>query len=100
MDINHEQLEQLLICINTKCSLQELIVTDARFGVRLQQTIRGCLGATTQDTERFMESAFGKEPMTAYREARRRMTDPLYRAAGLADTPPNSKSNSLRDRDH
>jgi hypothetical protein len=98
MDINHEQLEQLLICINTKCSLQDLISSDARFGVRLQQTIRGCLGATTKDTERFMESAFGKDSMTTYREARRRLTEPLYRAAGVPDAPNNSKS--LGDRDH
>jgi len=98
MDINHEQLEQLLICINAKCNLQDLISSDARFGVRLQQTIRGCLGATTKDTERFMESAFGKDPMMTYREARRRLTEPLYRAAGIPNA--SSSSKPLEDRDH
>lgn len=82
MEINRERLEQLLICIGVKCDLQELISQDARFGVRLQETLRGCLGTTTADTEQFMESVFGKASMNAYREARRLVHHPLHPPVG------------------
>jgi hypothetical protein len=84
MSINHERLEQLLICIGAKCDLQEEIERDARFGMRLQQNLRGCLGATTRDTEAFMESVFGRASMKAYREARRLSREPLHRPVGAS----------------
>jgi hypothetical protein len=76
-----------------------LIARDARFGVRLQETIRGCLGATTADTEQFMNSVFGKASMNAYREARREMRHLLYRPAGISharDIRPRTASQEVR----
>ena len=75
---NREQLEQLLICIGAKCDLHELIALDPRFAVRLQQTIRGCLGTTTTDAESFMETVFGRDSIKACREARRVTDRPIY----------------------
>ena len=77
---NREQLEQLLICIGAKCDLHEMIARDPRFAVRLQQTIRGCLGTTTSDAESFMASVFGRDSIKACREARRQTTQPIYRS--------------------
>ena len=91
MSISRERLEQLLICIGAKCDLQELIASDARFGVRLQQNLRGCLDTTTRDTEAFMESVFGRASMNTYREARRLAREPLHRPVGASnsrDLPP------------
>ena len=82
MASNREQLEQLLICIGAKCDLHEMIARDPRFGVRLQQTIRGCLRSTTAEAEAFMESVFGTASIKACREARRRLARPVYRSPG------------------
>jgi hypothetical protein len=78
---NREQLEQLLICIGAKCDLHEMIAHDPRFAVRLQQTIRGCLGTTTSDAESFMASVFGRDSIKACREARRQTDRPIYSSA-------------------
>ncbi len=77
---NREQLEQLLICIGAKCDLNELIAREPRFAVRLQQTIRGCLGTTTRDAESFMASVFGRDSIKASRETRRLSNRPIYSA--------------------
>ena len=60
MTVVNDGLQQLLICIGTKCDFPKLILEDPRFGVRLLQTVRGCLGCTTDEAEAFMESTFGK----------------------------------------
>jgi len=90
---NREHLEQLLICIGAKCDLHEMIARDPRFAVRLQQTIRGCLGTTTSNAESFMEAVFGRKSIKASREARQTSRpsygapQPMQAAAGSSAPP-------------
>jgi hypothetical protein len=65
MTVVNDALQQLLICIGSKCDFPTLILEDPRFGVRLLQTVRGCLGCTTDEAESFMESTFGKQIVPA-----------------------------------
>jgi hypothetical protein len=65
MTVANDGLQQLLICIGSKCDIPTLILEDPRFGVRLLQTVRGCLGCTTDEAKAFMESTFGKQIIPA-----------------------------------
>ena len=84
MTVVNDGLQQLLICIGTKCDFPTLMLEDPRFGVRLLQTVRGCLGCTTDEAEAFMESTFGKQIVPAL--------DGLGRSALAAGEPGIDKS--------